>query len=146
MTGLARDRGLFVPDTIPQISKEELERWRSLSFRDLAVKVVSKFVQGDQVPEEKLENIVKRSCAVFRHEDVTPVVSVGGHKILVSSFRVTMTKYLSSKSLSDGHRLTICICFRNFFTDRLLHLKMLHCNCWETFLNTSWKLDLMMVA
>jgi threonine synthase len=85
MTGLARDRGLFVPDTIPQVTNEELESWRCLSFPDLAVKVISKFVHADQVPTEKLEDIVRRSCAAFRHKDVTPVVSVGGHKILVSS-------------------------------------------------------------
>jgi threonine synthase len=84
MTGLARDRGLFVPDSIPQVTKEELESWRSLSYSELATQVISKYVQDDQVPADKLEDIVSRSCAAFRHEDVTPVVSVGGHKILVS--------------------------------------------------------------
>lgn len=83
MTGLARDKGLFVPDTFPQVTMDELESWRSLSYPDLSVKVISKFVQDDQVPAEKLDDIVKRSCAAFRHKDVTPVVSVGGHKILV---------------------------------------------------------------
>jgi threonine synthase len=84
MTGLAHDRGLFVPDSIPTVSKEELEAWRCLSYPDLAVKVISKFVDEDQVPAEKLEDIVKRACAAFRHEDVTPVIDVGGHAILVS--------------------------------------------------------------
>jgi threonine synthase len=84
MTGLAHDKGLFVPDSMPTVSKEELEEWRSLSYPDLAVKVISKFVKEDQVPAEKLEDIIKRSCAAFRHEDVTPVVNVGGHAILVS--------------------------------------------------------------
>lgn len=85
MTGLARDRGLFVPDTIPTVSQEEIESWRSLSFADLAINVISKFVKDDQVPSEKLEDIVKRSCAAFRQEDVTPVVDVAGHKVLVRS-------------------------------------------------------------
>jgi threonine synthase len=84
MTGLAHDKGLFVPDSMPTVSKEELEEWRSLSYPDLAIKVISKFVKEDQVPAEKLEDIIKRACAAFRHEDVTPVVNVGGHAILVS--------------------------------------------------------------
>ena len=84
MTGLAHDKGLFVPDTIPTVSKDELEQWRSLSYPDLAVNVISKFVKEDQVPTAKLEDIVKRSCAAFRHTDVTPLVNVGGHAILVS--------------------------------------------------------------
>lgn len=84
MTGLAHDRGLFVPDSLPSVSAEELESWRTLSYPDLAINVISKFVKDDQVPAEKLADIVKRSCAAFRHEDVTPVVKVGGHTVLVS--------------------------------------------------------------
>ena len=85
MMGLAHDRGLFVPDSIPEVSTDELEAWRKLSFPFLAAKVISKFVKEDQVPSDKLKDIVDRSCAAFRHEDVTPVVSVGGHSILVSA-------------------------------------------------------------
>jgi threonine synthase len=83
MTGLAHDRGLFVPDTIPIVSKDELQEWSGLGFDDLAVKVISKFVKDDQVPFHKLKDIVKRSCEAFRHEHVTPVVKVGGHYIMV---------------------------------------------------------------
>ena len=83
MTGLAHDRGLFVPDSIPSVTKEEIESWRGLSYADLAVKVISQFVKEDQVPADKLVDIVKRSCAAFRHEDVTPVVDVAGHAVLV---------------------------------------------------------------
>lgn len=85
MTGLAHDRGLFVPDSLPSVSMEELEKWRSFSYPDLAVEVISKFVGEDQVPRAKLQDIVKRSCAAFRKEDVTPVIDVGGHAILVRS-------------------------------------------------------------
>lgn len=82
MRGLAHDRGLFVPDSLPTVSTEELESWRSFSFPDLAIAVISKFVGEDQVPKDKLEDIVKRSCAAFRSEEVTPVIEVGGHAIL----------------------------------------------------------------
>jgi threonine synthase len=83
MQGLAHDRGLFVPDTFPTVSQQELEAWRSLSYADLAVEVISKFVKEDQVPSDNLKDIVHRSCAAFRHKDVTPVKHVGGHAILV---------------------------------------------------------------
>eukprot|EP00529_Nitzschia_sp_RCC80_P022416 CAMPEP_0113459740 /NCGR_PEP_ID=MMETSP0014_2-20120614/10616_1 /TAXON_ID=2857 /ORGANISM="Nitzschia sp." /LENGTH=480 /DNA_ID=CAMNT_0000351349 /DNA_START=249 /DNA_END=1691 /DNA_ORIENTATION=- /assembly_acc=CAM_ASM_000159 len=82
MTGLARDRGLFVPDEIPTVTMEEVESWRSLSFPDVAINVISKFVQDDQVPREKLDDIVRRSCAAFRHDEVTPVIEVAGHQVL----------------------------------------------------------------
>lgn len=82
MTGLCHDRGLFVPDSFPEVSIEEIESWRSLSYADLAIEVISKFVGEDQVPRANLEDIVKRSCAAFRHEDVTPVIDVNGHMVL----------------------------------------------------------------
>lgn len=82
MTGLAHDRGLFVPDRMPKVSPKELEDWRSLDFSQLAIQVISKFVQEDQVPRAKLEDIVTRSCSAFRHPDVTPIVDVAGHAIL----------------------------------------------------------------
>lgn len=82
MQGLAHDRGLFVPDSFPQVSAEELEVWRKLSYADLAVNVIGKFVQEDQVPRDKLEDIIKRSCAAFRSEEVTPIVTHGGVAIL----------------------------------------------------------------
>ena len=85
MQGLAHDRGLFVPDTMPTVTLEELESWRSLSYPDLSVKVISKFVKDDQVPLDKLNDIVKRSCDAFRSPDVTPVVAVGGHYVLVGN-------------------------------------------------------------
>ena len=85
MTGLAHDRGLFVPDSLPQVSAEELAAWKSLSYKDLAVEVIRKFVQEDQVPLAKLRDIIGRSCDAFRSDEVTPVIEVGGHAILVSA-------------------------------------------------------------
>lgn len=84
MTGLAHDRGLFVPDSFPQVEIEELNTWKGLTFKELAVEVIRKFVKDDQVPLTKLRDIVYRSCDAFRSEDVTPVIDVGGHSILVS--------------------------------------------------------------
>jgi threonine synthase len=89
MAGLAEDKGLYVPDSIPTVAPEELEAWRSLSYSDLAVQVIRKFVDEDEVPLEKLTDIVTRSCAAFRSPEVTPIVNVGGHPILV---RLTLVR------------------------------------------------------
>ena len=94
MTGLAHDRGLFVPDSFPKVSAEELASWKSLSYKDLAVEVIRKFVGEDQVPYEKLKDIVGRSCDAFRSKDVTPIIEVGGHAVLVSETKqINITKH-----------------------------------------------------
>ena len=82
MQGLAHDRGLFVPDQIPEISAEELQNLRGKSYTEIAIFVIRKFVQDDQVPYEVLKDIVTRSCAAFRADDVTPVKEVNGHFVL----------------------------------------------------------------
>jgi threonine synthase len=83
MQGLAKDRGLFVPDTIPTITPADLQQWRDLSYAEVAVQVIGKFVQDDQVPTSVLRDIVTKSCAAFASPDVTPLVAVHGHSILV---------------------------------------------------------------
>ena len=84
MRGLAHDRGLFVPDSFPTVSSSELENWRTLNYSDLATEVIGKFVGDDEVPRDILKDIVTRSCGAFRVDDVTPLVKVDGHYILVS--------------------------------------------------------------
>lgn len=83
MRGLAHDRGLFVPDSLPPVSPEELEGWRGLGYAELATEVIAKFVKDDEVPRDVLAGIVRRSCAAFRSEEVTPLAKVNGHYVLV---------------------------------------------------------------
>eukprot|EP00581_Thalassiosira_minuscula_P016969 CAMPEP_0183715312 /NCGR_PEP_ID=MMETSP0737-20130205/9589_1 /TAXON_ID=385413 /ORGANISM="Thalassiosira miniscula, Strain CCMP1093" /LENGTH=517 /DNA_ID=CAMNT_0025944403 /DNA_START=141 /DNA_END=1694 /DNA_ORIENTATION=+ len=82
MRGLAHDRGLFVPDSFPTVSAEELASWRSLSYPDLATEVIAKFVKDDEVPRDVLADIVTRSCGAFRSDEVTPLVKTDGHYVL----------------------------------------------------------------
>jgi len=107
MQGLAHDRGLFVPDRLPTVSTTELESWRCLSYAELAVNVIAKFVGDDQVPLPNLRDIVTRSCAAFRDAQVTPLVHVGGHYVLVRT--PSVTESLGSFSC------------RRFFLERLSH-------------------------
>ena len=55
-----------------------------MSYADLATEVIGKFVCDDEVPRDVLAGIVKKSCGAFRSDEVTPLVKVDGHYILVS--------------------------------------------------------------
>jgi threonine synthase len=50
--GLAPDGGLYLPEEYPQVSRAELDAWRSLSYPDLAYAVLSKFITD--IPAEDL--------------------------------------------------------------------------------------------
>lgn len=75
--GYAPDGGLFVPEELPQLSPEELEAWRELSFPELAEALLAMFV-GDEVEEGELHSLVCSAYQGFTAEQVVPVVRVGG--------------------------------------------------------------------
>lgn len=72
MMGLARDGGLLLPNRIPDV-RAHLEEWSSLSYADLAVKVMQPYV--DLSPAD-LRALVNKSYAGFQHPDIAPVVHV----------------------------------------------------------------------
>ncbi len=81
MMGLATDGGLLVPAEIPVVDPGTLRRWASLSFQELALEVLSPYV-GDDIPRGDLRDLIARSYAGFSHREVTPVVAVGGIRVL----------------------------------------------------------------
>ena len=120
MRGLAHDRGLFVPDSFPTVTPEELESWRGLNYPDLATEVIGKFVGDDEVPRDVLAGIVKKSCGAFRSGEVTPVVKVDGHYVLVSLTHVVhmMCNFFSSFEVSYNCIIIIHEPNRNYSTDQ----------------------------
>mmetsp|Transcript_8667 Transcript_8667/g.17881 ORF Transcript_8667/g.17881 Transcript_8667/m.17881 type:complete len:508 (+) Transcript_8667:1-1524(+) len=82
MSGLAHDRGLFVPDVIPKVSLDEVESWRSMSYADMSTELLSKYIGPDEIPKADLNLIISTACGNFRSPDVTPVVKVGEHYVL----------------------------------------------------------------
>ena len=71
--GLAPDGGLFLPKTYPQISGEELTRWRSLTYSELAFEIIRNF--ATDIPEEDLRTLIDKTytAETFGTEDITPV-------------------------------------------------------------------------
>jgi len=47
LTGLASDGGLYVPETLPTFSQEEIASWVGLSYEELAFKIIAPFVDGE---------------------------------------------------------------------------------------------------
>jgi len=57
--GLAPDGGLYLPEEYPQVSRLELDAWRSLSYADLAFAVLSKFITD--IPADDLLAIIRKT-------------------------------------------------------------------------------------
>ncbi|HEU0264798.1 MAG TPA: threonine synthase [Geobacterales bacterium] len=80
MMGLANDGGLLLPESYPLLTAAELEKWRTLSYRELAFQVMAPF--ADDMPAADLKRLIDRSYDRFDHPEITPVVEVDGLRIL----------------------------------------------------------------
>ena len=72
MMGLATDGGLLLPERLPSVGEETLARWQELSYQELALEVLSLFV--DDIERSRLEELIRRSYATFTHPEITPLV------------------------------------------------------------------------
>ena len=78
--GLAPDGGLYLPESYPQVSRAELDAWRTLSYAELAYEILSKFITD--IPPADLKAICDKTytAAVYCHAragddtaEITPV-------------------------------------------------------------------------
>ena len=76
LMGLAPDGGLMMPEEYPAVSETMLERWRGLSYADLAFEVIRLF--ATDIPENDLRAIINKSytAEAFGSDDITPVRSL----------------------------------------------------------------------
>jgi len=80
MMGLATDGGLLLPERIPAIDAATLASWKSLSYRELAFAIISRY--ADDIPPADLQRLINRSYDSFTHPEITPVVNKDGVYIL----------------------------------------------------------------
>lgn len=73
LEGLAPDGGLYLPVQYPKIDDATLNKWRGLSYADLAFEILSLYI--DDIPAEDLRALVRRSytAEVFGTPEITPL-------------------------------------------------------------------------
>lgn len=82
LAGLARDGGLYLPQTWPQIDHTQIGAMANKPFADVAFEVISPFVDGE-IPADKLRQMLNEAYATFRHSAVAPLVQTDeGHFVL----------------------------------------------------------------
>nr|WP_321497559.1 threonine synthase [uncultured Methanolobus sp.] len=57
ITGLAPDRGLYMPHSLPTFSKEEIDSFKDAPYPEIAYKVLSKVLEGE-VDDESLKALI----------------------------------------------------------------------------------------
>ena len=73
-TGYAADGGLYMPETLPAISKEDLEAWKHLDYASLAFAVLWPFVEGEMEADD-LRRVLAGCYDDFSVDEKVRVVS-----------------------------------------------------------------------
>ena len=86
LAGLASDGGLYVPETLPHFSIDEIESWRGLDYADLMFKIIAPFVDGE-IEDEELKTIIAKAYKTFRHPAIAPLVQTDRNEWILELFQ-----------------------------------------------------------
>lgn len=85
MTGLARDGGLYVPESVPALSRDEIAALAGLPYEEIAFRVTRPFT-GEAFGDDELRGCIARAYAAFGHAARAPLVQLGPNHFLLELF------------------------------------------------------------
>jgi threonine synthase len=85
LTGLARDGGLYVPVTWPQLSTETIAGFFGRPYWEVAVEIIRPFV-GGEISDAELGRMANEAYATFRHPAVVPLRQMSPHQFVLELF------------------------------------------------------------
>ncbi len=85
MTGLARDGGLYVPESVPVFSAQEIAALAGLPYEELAFRVMKPFL-GGFFADDEFRGLLARAYAGFGHAAKAPLKQLGPNHFLMELF------------------------------------------------------------
>ncbi len=85
LAGLARDGGLYVPETWPSLSAEAVEGFAGKPYTEVAEAVIKPFV-GSAFGSGEVRAMIRDAYATFRHPAVAPLVQTGPNEFILELF------------------------------------------------------------
>ena len=85
LAGLARDGGLYVPETWPQLAPETVAGFAGRPYAEVACEIIRPFV-GGAIADRDLDRMVREAYGSFRHPAVAPLVQLGPSTFVLELF------------------------------------------------------------
>jgi len=85
LAGLARDGGLYVPQTWPNLTPATIAGFAGRPYADVAKAVLGALI-GDEIPAADFGRMVDEAYATFRHPAVCPLVQLGDNLFVEELF------------------------------------------------------------
>src|ERR1700688_1514932 len=85
LAGLARDGGLYVPQSWPRIEPQTIASFAGRPYAEVAVEVIRRFAD-DAVSEADLARMAREAYSSFRHPAVVPLTQLGTNTFALELF------------------------------------------------------------
>ena len=85
LAGLARDGGLYVPETWPRLEPQAIAGFAGRSYAEVAVEVIRPFT-ADSVSQTDLARMTREAYGNFRHPAVAPLTQLGVNTFALELF------------------------------------------------------------
>ena len=85
LTGLARDGGLYVPETIPQLDPAQIKAMAGQSYEEVAFTVMRPFI-GDTFTDAEFRDLIAKAYAGFGHTSRAPLKELAPNHFLLELF------------------------------------------------------------
>lgn len=85
LAGLARDGGLYVPQSVPQLSAAQIAAFAGQPYARVARQVIGPYV-GDMISAPAFAAMLDAAYAGFRHPAVTPLSQIGDNLFVLELF------------------------------------------------------------
>lgn len=112
LAGLASDGGLYVPESLPSFSSQEIAQWSTLSYPELAFKIIHPFVDGE-IKDQDLRKIINKAYSQFRHEKIAPLVQTNESEWILELFHGPTLAFKDFALQFLGHLLDFFLAKRN---------------------------------
>jgi threonine synthase len=85
LAGLARDGGLYVPESWPRLDAKTIAGFTGRPYAEVAVEVIRLFI-GDSIPDADLARMAREAYGNFRHPAVAPLTQINTNTFLLELF------------------------------------------------------------
>jgi len=119
LSGLAPDGGLYVPETWPSLTHDEIAAFAGRPYAEVAANILGRFV-GDEIDREALAEMCAEAYGSFSHAAVVPLVQIGPNAFLAELFHgpslafkdvaMQLLARLSDHVLAAQHRTQTILC------------------------------------
>jgi threonine synthase len=117
MTGLARDGGLYMPESWPPLAPDEIASFADEPYPSAAARIMTPFTLGAASAQD-LHALTRQAYASFRHTEFAPLVQIGdglfilelfhGPTLAFKDFAMQSLALLMERELSrTGERVTV---------------------------------------